>query len=230
MYQNLESIDKLVSFTTIILGLVIALVVVPWDKLEQFKAGGFEISIEKNFKSAVEGYKNSKSEELMDVLSIYKDSLPIINGARILWVEDRPTNILGERRILRALGIDIKMGVPNITDPTPIYKNIETDNDYDLIISDIQWKDKENKATYGGLEFIRKIRDSNIDSNMQGLPVIFYTAYTKDQLEIIKEQTKLKFYNDMYFCDSVENLIDRVSRLLVEYRTKPLKIGKKGAT
>ena len=230
LYQNLGNIDNLVSFTTIILGFVVALIVIPWDNLKHFKAGGFEVSVEKSFKSAVEGYKNSKSKELMGILTEYKESLPIINGARILWIEDRPTNVLGERRILRALGIDIKMATPDIIDPTPIYKSIETDNDYDLIISDIQWKDKDNKATYGGLEFIRKIRDSEMDSNMKELPVIFYSAYTKEQLVIIKEHTNLKFYDDMYFCDAVENLTDRVSKLLVEYRTKPLKVGKKGAT
>ena len=230
VYQNLANIDKLVSFTTIILGVIVALMVVPWDKLVHFKAGAFEVSVEKSFKSAVEGYKDSKANELMDVLTKYKETLPIINGARILWIEDRPTNVLGERRILRALGINIKMGTPDVIDPTPIYKSIETDNDYDLIISDIQWRVNKDEVTYGGLEFIRNIRDSKKYSNMQALPVIFYTAYTKEQLETIKEQTKLKFYDNMYFCHDVENLVDRVSKLLVEYRTKPLKVGRKGAT
>ena len=230
LYQNMEDVDKLVSFTTIVLAVAVSLIVVPWEKLVHFKAGGIEVSVEKNYKSAVEGYKDSNEKELMDVLAVYKDSLPILNGARILWVEDRPSNVLGERRIIRALGINIKMAAPKITDPSPIYESIKSDNDYDLIISDIQWKDENDKPTYGGLEFIRNIRDSKIDENIQGLPVIFYTAYTKDKLEIIKQQTKLKYYENMYFCDSVDNLIDRVSRLLIEYRSKPLKVGKKGAT
>lgn len=230
LYFNLENPENLVSFTTVVLGIAVALLVVPWDKLVHFKAGGLELSVEKNYRSAVKGYENSKTGELMDILSAYRETLPILNGARIFWIEDRPANVLGERRILRALGININMVTPTGTDPAPIYESIASDNDYDLIISDIQWRDKAGNPTYGGLELIRALRDTNIDGNMKRLPVIFYTAYTRAQLETIKQQTNLTFYENMYFCDMVETLVDRVSRLLIEYRTRPLKVGKKGAT
>jgi len=230
LYFNLEHAETLVSFTTVVLGIAVALLVIPWENLVHFKAGGLELSVEKNYKSAVEGYENSKTSELMDILSDYKDTLPVLNGARIFWIEDRPANVLGERRILRALGINIRMLTPDVTNPRPIFDSVKSDNDYDLIISDIQWRDEAGNPTYGGLEVIRTIRDADIDANMKRLPVIFYTAYSKAQLETIKQQTNLPFYENMYFCDGVENLVDRVSRLLIEYRTRPLRVGKKGAT
>jgi hypothetical protein len=74
------------------------------------------------------------------------------------------------------------------------------------------------------------LRDSYPDKNLKNLPVIFYTAYTDSDLSTIKEQTKLKFYEDMYFSSSVEDLVERVIKVLIEYRLRPIKVGRKGAT
>jgi len=230
LFYNIINIKEITAFSTVILGAVVALLVIPWEKLTNLKAGGFELSIQKGFESAVDGYIDSNSEHLLEALEVNKENLPIINKSRILWLEDRPANILGERRILRALGIDIVMGVPNFIDPSSINKQIESDTDFDLIISDIQWKDESNNATYGGLNYVVGLRDSSQDINLKHLPVIFYTAYTDDQLSIIKQQTELKFYEDMYFSSSIEDLVERVIKVLIDYRSRPIKVGRKGAT
>ena len=230
VFNNIKDIEEISTFSTVILGITVAILVIPWEKLTSLKAGGFELSVQKSFESAVEGYIDSNSEDLLKALDVNKDNLPMINRSRILWLEDRPGNILGERRILRALGIDIVMGVPNVVDPSPICKQIEGDNDFDLIISDIQWKDKNNNPTYGGLDFIVSLRETGNDINIKNLPVIFYTAYTEDQLTTIKNQTGLKFYEDMYFSSSIEDLLERAIKVLVEYRSKPIKVGRKSAT
>ena len=48
----------------------------------------------------------------------------------MIWIDDKPYNILGARRMLRALNID----VTTATSSEMAQEILETDNDFDLII------------------------------------------------------------------------------------------------
>lgn len=227
---QVDNLDEIDSMLNTILVLVILLIVVPWERISNFKAAGIELSIYQGFKSAVDGYTDINSDAIIKILEKNKDKLPLINRSRVLWIEDRPRNIVGERRILRALGIEIIMGVPNVIDPSPIDALLDIDTDFDLIISDVQWRINEHKVSYGGIKYSLGLRLSENRPHLNKLPIIIYTGYQPSDIETIKKDISLGYHDKLYFTYSVEQLIEVAIKTLYEYRERPNKIGKKGAT
>jgi hypothetical protein len=117
---------------------------VPWDRLGAFKAFGVEVSLleQPQVRGAVESIIDPNSlslgEELRarleDALQFIADDVEKIHGSRVLWVDDEPNTVLGERRLLRALGIEV---VP-ATSSSQAEDLIERDAHFDLLISDVQ--------------------------------------------------------------------------------------------
>src|SRR5207302_9651723 len=110
----------------------------------------------------------------------------IIRGSRVLWVDDNPDTILGERRVLRALGVE----VTSVNSSLDAERTLQADNDFDLIISDIQRQGDTYKITGGepiheGVNLVIKFRTQRKDEGdpvVKSMPVIFYAAYERERL------------------------------------------------
>ena len=108
--------------------------------------------------------------------------LESIRGSRVLWIDDNPHNILGVRRLLRALGINIVSAVSS----EAAESILETDNDFDLIVTDVQRMGDSHKITGGviiheGVNYIIRLRE-HPDPVIAHMPVIFYAAYEWEKL------------------------------------------------
>jgi CheY-like chemotaxis protein len=198
---------------------------IPWHRLQAFKAAGVEFVLESApVRGAIAGIEMSSRERrrirrtLYDVRNAIEDS----KGSRVLWIDDHPEEILGERRILRALGVEV-LSV-NISDSAR--KVLKEDNDFDLVISDVQRKSEpESKfKRYGGMEFIKEIRQSKGDPVARNLPVVFYTAYEPEQVETILDQVSARDLSDIHFCYSIEGLLRQVFEILPAARSEAIKV------
>ncbi len=218
--ENLDS-------TLVLLFVVAVLVlVVPWERLKHFKAGGVELDLEQpQVQGALIGMKDANPEELQKELLRLAPKIEQAKGGRVLWLDDKPHVIVGERRFLRSLGIEI---VP--ATPINVREKIEEDNDFDLIISDIQWLDEQDQPTYGGMEFVKKLRDDNPDPVISSLPVVFYTGYTPEVVSEIEQEVGIARYLKVEYAFSIGDLIKQVITLIAESRNNPIKVGKKQPT
>jgi len=174
--------------TTFLQFIVVAflIIVIPWERLKSFKAGGVEVALEQeNIKAAIDGLRLDRieDEELRNKLLDLDDKLSLVRGARILWIDDKPHNILGIRRLLRSLGIEITSAISS----EAALKILTSDNDFDLIVTDVQRKGDSYKEVEGGIEihegvnFVVTLRKHE-DPNIKELPVIFYAAYDWERL------------------------------------------------
>jgi CheY-like chemotaxis protein len=105
-----------------------------------------------------------------------------VKGGRILWIDDRPHNIIGERRLLRALGADVIITVSSDC----AEEILNRDNDFDIIITDVQrvgesYKLNNGEPIHEGVNFIVKLRNFD-DPIIKSIPVVFYAAYDWDRL------------------------------------------------
>lgn len=213
---------------TLVLLFVIAVLVlvVPWERLKHFKAGGVEVELEQPpVQGALAGMASANQEELQKDLLRLAPKIELAKGGRVLWLEDRPYNVVGERRFLRSLGIEI---IP--ATPTNIVEKIDEDNDFDLIISDIQWRNERGEATYGGMEFIKKLRTEYSDPVISSLPVVFYTAYSPEVVSKIVQQVGIARFPKIEYSHSIRDLVAQAITLIAEYRSNPIKVDKKQPT
>src|ERR1700730_11135609 len=84
--------------------------ILPWERLSSFKAVGIEISLDKpEVKAALASLdlKQVEDEELGEKLAGMSSEIEQANGGRILWIDDKPYKLYSEKRLLRALGIQI---------------------------------------------------------------------------------------------------------------------------
>jgi len=196
-----EATKKWLDSTFLLLVMVPLLAfLIPWHRLTTFKAAGVELTLESSsMRGALKGIEMSGSENrairrtLYDLRSAIEDS----RGSRVLWIDDHPGEILGERRILRAL----EMQVISTNSSDSAQKILAEDDDFDLVISDMQRKGEPQSKfrRYGGIEFIKELRQSKDDPNVKNVPVIFYTAYKPDQVDRILDQVSARGLPDTYF-------------------------------
>lgn len=141
-----HSASERVNTTVLLLvGAAVLFVLVPWDKLTSLRAAGVEITLSlPHVREAVNsldqiGGKRVDNEQVLRALERLGDAIEAVNGSRVLWIEDNPSNILGVRRLLRALGADIHL----VTSSRRAIDLLEDDTDFDLVISDLM----RNKPT-----------------------------------------------------------------------------------
>jgi CheY-like chemotaxis protein len=143
------------TFLTLLAAAVV-LVFVPLERLTSLKAGQFEITLERTqIEGAVRSLPLTTDEDkrLRAALERVEPNLGEVQGGRVLWVDDHPHTILGERRLLRALGINV---IPASSSDEAL-EVLERDNDFDLMISDIQRRGANYKLVERGGEVIREI-------------------------------------------------------------------------
>mgnify|MGYP000895463027 CR=1 FL=1 len=172
----------------IFFGLVISallIFIIPWESIKTFKAAGFELTIEQSVvKAAISGLGLNRinDEKLKKQLVKLEDEIISVRGGRVLWIDDNPHKVVGERRLLRSLGIQIITAISS--ESAEII--LEEDNDFDLIITDVQRYGNSYKINNGvdiheGVNFIVKLRQ-HLDQTIRDTPVVFYAAYDWERL------------------------------------------------
>ena len=103
-----------------------------------------------------------------------KRRLPLLQGSRILWADDIPTNNINERRMFRALGIDSEA----VTTNHEVLRRLQQDGPrYDVIISDIARENNDEKAT--GID----LANARIES-LDLPPLLFYIGRIEKEMGI----------------------------------------------
>ena len=200
--------------------------VLPWERLKSLKAGGIELSLEKpQVKGAIDslGLNRVENKQLREKLSRRAPEIEQVKGSRILWIDDRPYNIIGERRLLRALGVEVVTAVSSEMAEEILMR----DNDFDIIISDVQrigesYKLNEGIPIHEGVNFIVKLRKHD-DPIIRALPVIFYAAYDWDRLVKFTRPAR-ETRPEAELSNSIESLLTKVIISLSEVRSNPIKV------
>ena len=164
----------------------LALLLIPLEMIKSLKAGGVELSLDAaHVQGAVASLSLSRIEDakLRSRLQVLSHLLPVITGSRLLWIDDFPEKIIGERRLLRALGVTV---VP-ATSSDEAREFLRADKDFDLIVSDVQRIGDTHKLTGGvaiheGVNFIVWLRNQPDDPFAREIPVVFYAAYDWSRL------------------------------------------------
>jgi CheY-like chemotaxis protein len=199
----------------------ILLYVIPWENIKTFKAAGFELTLEQSqVKSAVEGLglDKAKHKSLLEQLSYLDRELQAVRGGKILWIDDKPHNIIGVRRLLRALGIQIV----SATSSKMAEDILERDNDFDLIITDVQ-RQGDSSNILDGVDFIVKLRKHR-DATIRALPVVFYAAYDWERLVLFTRPAR-EVQPEPEISNSVSDFIPKVVRRLAVSRAVPISYG-----
>lgn len=218
------------TFFTLI-AISVAVIFLPWDRLETIKAGIFEFTIRNPvIKGAIKSLDMDiiQNRKLKNELKTLEDDIEVIKGSRILWIDDRPLNIVGERNLLRSFGVTISFAISSQEAETLLVN----DGDFDLIISDVQrlgdsYKSNEGVEIHEGTNFIAKIHTSKeYPESIKSIPVVFYAAYEKERLERFTEPAKktAKEKKLIFTGNSVTELITSVILILSKLRKKPIRL------
>jgi len=209
----------------ILIGAGAVLLVLPLNYLRSFKAGGFELALDQpQVQGAISSLNvdEDANEKLQSKLSQLNNQLIAIRGSRVLWIDDEPHVLVGERRLLRALGVGV---ITAISSPAA-EQILRSDNDFDLIVSDIcrdgdSYKDTNGLPINEGVNFMVKLRQSYPDPVIAKLPVIFYS--TRD-LASLKDATRpaMSYPPVPVITNSREELITSAIKLLARSRSKPI--------
>jgi CheY-like chemotaxis protein len=146
-----------------------------------------------------------------------------VRGGRVLWIDDKPHRIAGERRLLRSLGIDV---TPAISSDEAL-RILEHDNDFDLVVSDVQRTGKSHEVVGGepiheGVNFVVWLRTTYHDALVRSLPVVFYAAYDNERLVKFTRSAR-DLAPEAALSHSVVTLVPLVVAQLAEARTAPIR-------
>jgi CheY-like chemotaxis protein len=206
---------------------------IPWDQLTSFKAAGVEITLQQPaIKAAMAGLglDRVKDEQLRSELLRMGSELQLVHGSKVLWIDDKPHNLLGGRRLLRALGVT----VVSVISSKAAEQVLASDNDFDLLITDVQrlgdtYKEVGGIDLHEGVNFIVKLR-RNSDANIKNMPVIFYAAYDWERLVEFTRPAR-EVQPEPGISNSVLDFVPKVIRRLAEQRARQIVYsGEKEAT
>ena len=204
---------------------------IPLDQLTSFKAGGFEFSLDHpQVEGAVEeiidrqNLDGQDDERLRKELSRLQGELATIRRSRILWIDDNPHKVVGEKRLIRLLGV----GVVTASSSQEAESILKKDNDFDLIVTDV----KRNGNKHEGPNFVGNLR-KNRDHVVKELPVVFYSGYDLGRLAELTQpalEASLPLSVPVEITTNVYELVPKIIRLLADARLPldPSQGGKKG--
>ena len=213
-----------------ILAAALLLIAVPWDRLHTLKAGPLELSLDQPAIRDTLSRINLTDEErqqLEDSLRKKVGDFEKLQGSRILWIDDNPFALVGERRLLRSLGFQI-----TTAHSSEVAEEIlESDPDYDLIVTDVQrvgdsYKLNQGVSIHEGANFVAKLHttaykpdDEAMRDLVQSIPVIFYAGYDMPQLiEFTKPARAVCIEVDI--CNDFFSLLDKIVFRLAEVRAR----------
>lgn len=212
---------------TVFFGLILfsfLVYIVPWENIKTFKAAGIELSLEQSsIKAAISGLGLDRIEDkyLKEKLSKLDDEIQTVRGGRVLWIDDKPHKIIGERRLLRALGIQVVSAISS----EMAEKLLDFDNDFDLIISDVQRLGDSHNLTGGveiheGTNFVVKLRQS-LDPTIRSLPIVFYAAYPWEKLVEFTRSAR-ETQPEPEISNTVIDFVPKVVKQLAQSRATPI--------
>lgn len=216
----------------ILIGVGLALILFPLERLKSLKAGGVELALNQ---PEIQGALTSlnldtvQDRSLRSRLALQEASLPIVHGSRVLWIDDRPEKVVAVRRMLRALGVETVAAAS--TDAAN--QILAADTDFDLMVTDVQRYGTSHETTGGteiheGVNYVVLLRSNHPDPMIRSLPVIFYAAYDWERLvEFTRPARELSPSAEI--SNSAEHFIPAVLNMLAEARTQPVDVaGPKG--
>jgi len=225
-----ETLNSRIDSTFVLLiVLAVIIVILPWERLSSFKAGGIEVSLDKpEVKAALESLINLDTnqviddKELRDKLLTMTSEIEQAQGGRVLWIDDLPHLNLSERRLLRALGIETITAISS----DEAESILRRDNDFDLIITDVNrvgenYKLNQGRPDHDGVNFIVKLRKYP-NSAIRSLPVIFYSAYQWQQLADHTRSAR-ELWPEAELSRDPKTLIIKTIKALAERRREPIK-------
>src|SRR3990172_662702 len=224
-----EALRARMDATFLILAVAALIIwVIPWEQLRSLKAAGVEVTLEQpQVKAALSGLGLERIADvrLRQRLQSLTRELSAVAGSRVLWIDDRPLNVSGERRLLRALGAHVVVA----TSSDEAEEILETDNDFDLIVSDIQRRGESYKEVqqgvdiHEGVNYVVKLRGEK-DSVISNLPVIFYAAYPWESLVEFTRPAR-ETLPEPEISNSAADFLPKAVRLLAEERARPIVYG-----
>ena len=211
-----------------LVGLAALAMLFPWDRVTEFKAFGIEITAEKpEVKDAVKGLPKQVEldgepaasatvlpvdvAEIIEAIKRLEPILKEVRGRRVLWIDDHPHDLLPERRLLRALGLQVVCAKGN----EEAVKILSCDNDFDLIISDTSRRSKkgqspQNIASLDPVKFvvlwIRAADGGRQDAHLKRVAVLFYSAHETARLMEITAPARAT-YPPADFCNHPSDLV-----------------------
>lgn len=234
----------------LILAAAVIVAVVPWELLQSLKAGPLELAINRpQVQSILNKIELERIEDdaLQQYLSAHSTDLDSIAGSRILWIDDRPERIVGQRRLFRALRLEIVTAIS-----TNDAIQLLTENpDFDLIITDIQregesylciegYGDNRNADHYTdrngikwykiheGVNFIVSLHsDTTIAKQLatelvREIPIIFFAAYDRKRLLRFIQPARA-LVPEFDICNDLYSLVAKVVARLSEVHTRPIR-------
>jgi hypothetical protein len=122
----------------LIVAAAILVALIPWEWIQSLKAGPLEVAINrpqvKNVFNKIRLDDRVANDALRQFLANNSNAIEAIAGSRILWIDDRPEKIIGQRRLFRALRLE----VVTATSTGQAIQLLVDNPDFDLIITDIQ--------------------------------------------------------------------------------------------
>jgi len=212
-----------------LLGAALLIVIIPWERLQSLKAGPLEFALERPQVQDVLRklpLDDVEDKHLRQFLTDHSTVLATLQESRVLWIDDNPAKVVGERRLFRALGLDV---IPAIS--SEVAEELLVENpDFDLIITDVQRKGHSYQFNNGidiheGVNFIVKLHtDSARDTRISGdlvkvTPVIFYAAYDRDRLVEFTKPAR-DVYPEVDICNDLNSLIVKAVSRLSEVRNR----------
>lgn len=172
----------------LLLGAAVVIALVPLERLTSLKIGELELLLaQPQVRGAISalGLSSVRSRELRDALMRDREDVVAARGSRILWIDDYPHKLVSLRRLIRSLGVQ----VVTATSSTEALALLEEDNDYDLIITDVQRTDFPGREAgaeplHDGVNLIVYLRSLNPDPVIRNLRVLFYAAYPERELAL----------------------------------------------
>lgn len=235
LYPNLPE-QKLDTSVLFLITLAILVVILPWERLSSFRAAGVELVLDNpqvnkalNDLKALKDKERINDEKLWSQLRQLESEIELARGSRILWIDDTPDNVLGERRLFRALDIETVMAVSS-----EMAKSIlETDGDFDLIISDMRSGENSKQGDKGlpeAVRFIQQVRAAEVKrsqldryKHIPSVPVVFYSGKKYAELLYLTQSVRGP-KSILHLASGVEMLLTKILETLAYVRSEPIQI------
>ncbi len=217
-----------------ILVISFAIVIIPWKRLSTLKFGQFEVALDQA-KDALSGLRFAEpgfEGRIRDQIDRWEFLIPKLSGARMLWIDDNPALLVGERRFFRALGIHVTVAQSS----QEAERILTTDGDFDLIVTDISRRPgslTELKALndpdtpelpstpHEGVDFLLLMYVKYKDHRIRSIPVLFYSMFLPEQLRRFTASFHA-MNNNFRLANEWRTLIDNVVWMITESRSRPV--------
>jgi CheY-like chemotaxis protein len=235
------AVDGVTGDFLLLAGLAAVVFAFPWHRLSALKAGPFELSLERGqIRGAIDSIEigGVEKERVDETLARLTTDIERARGSRVLWVDDDPHRVVGERRLLRSLEIET-VTVATCRDAA---RRLFRDNDFDLVITSLvkqgEIEEMRDHPRNPGITFVQWLRgedDESIreliddpqipvkDPVIKNLAVLFYVALPPSDIRRnIRPLTGLEPEADV--ASSLDELLKKGIRLLADLRSNPIEV------